>query len=287
MSPFTPVTGHDTIVVMTSSSNTVEIDAPTAQGGWASAAGHRRPTNQDAVLCGPGWFVVADGMGGHRAGEVAATIAVDVMAGHASGVRHPDDAVEAIRAAVAEANDRVLSAATGPRRGMGTTLVGVTPLTGGGAAVFHLGDSRCYRLHDGVLSQVTSDHTHVRDLVDLGRLDPQQAGRHPLRNVVTRHLGGDVPVVADVVEIAAPVGRLLLCSDGLSDQLTPRQIGRVLAGVADPTDAARRLVELVLGGTAPDNVTALVVDLDPTDRTVGPPRPREIGETVGWGGGAS
>lgn len=209
------------------------------------------------MLTGPHWYAVADGMGGHRAGDVASTITVDVLAGHATATT----TVEAVRRAIADANATVRSAATGPRAGMGTTVVGAAPLADGSVAVFHVGDSRCYRLHDGVLTLVTTDHTHVQELVDGGLLDADEAPGHPLRNVVTRAIGVNPEVAADVVVLAPPVGRLLLCSDGLSGELTPRIIGRVLAGVADPARAAHRLVELVLDGPARDNATAVVLDV--------------------------
>jgi PPM family protein phosphatase len=232
---------------------------PTVRAGWATSPGHRRQVNEDTMLTGPHWYAVADGMGGHHAGDVASTIAVDVLAGHATATT----TVEMIRRAIRDANATVHAAATGPRSGMGTTLVGVAPLDDGSIAVFHVGDSRCYRLRDGALTLVTSDHTHVQELVDGGVLDADDAASHPLGNVVTRAVGIDPDVTADIAVIERPVGRLLLCSDGLSGELPPRRIGRVLAGVADPNAAAHRLVELVLDGPARDNVSAIVLDLDP------------------------
>lgn len=231
---------------------------PIVRAGWATSPGHRRELNEDAILTGPHWYAVADGMGGHQAGDVASTIAVDVLSGHATATT----SLEMIHRAVRDANATVHTAATGPRAGMGTTLIGVAPLDNGGVAVFHVGDSRCYRLHDGVLTLVTSDHTHVQELVDGGLLDPADAATHPLRNVVTRAVGIEPDVSPAVAMIEPPVGRLLLCSDGLSGELAPRRIGRVLAGFGDPADAARRLVELVLDGPARDNVSAIVLDLD-------------------------
>lgn len=243
---------------MMSPSTGAAASRPIVGAGWATSAGHRRPVNEDALLTGPHWFAVADGMGGHEAGEVASTIAVDVLAGHAL----PTATVEGVRRAVRDATFTVHRAATGPRTGMATTLVGVAPLDGGAVAVFHVGDSRCYRLVHGELTLVTTDHTHVQELVDLGVLAAADAATHPLRNVVTRAVGLDDDVVPDIHVIEAPVGRLLLCSDGLSGELSPHQIGRVLAGVTDPQDAADRLVELVLEGPARDNVSAIVLDPD-------------------------
>lgn len=236
---------------------------PIVRAGWATSPGHRRHLNEDAMLTGPHWYAVADGMGGHRAGDVASTITVDVISAHAAAPTTPESALATIRQAITDASAIVHGAATGPRAGMGTTVVGVAPLADGAVAVFHVGDSRCYRLIDGRLTLVTSDHTHVQELVDGGVLAPTDADTHPLRNVVTRAVGLDPDTTADIVIIEPPVGRLLLCSDGLSGELTPRQIGRVLTGVSDPSAAAHQLVELVLDGPARDNVSAIVLDLEP------------------------
>lgn len=225
------------------------------RGGVATASGPGRSANEDAFVCGPNWFAVADGMGGHRAGDVASRLAIDVVG------RSPRPAsVDDVCAVVAAANDRIRRFARdeGPG-GMGTTLVAVASHADG-VAVVHVGDSRCYRLVDGVLSLVTRDHSHVQDLVDLGRISRDEAERHRLRHVVTRALGIDAIARPDVVVVPAPVGRLLLCSDGVADEVTPQAIGRVLAAIADPQRAAERLVELAVGRTAADDATALVVD---------------------------
>lgn len=239
------------------------VSRPVVRAGWATSPGNRRSINEDALLTGPHWYAVADGMGGHRAGDVASTIAVDVLAGHAA----PTTSLDTIRRAVNDASATIHAAATGPRAGMGTTVVGVAPLVDGTLAVFHVGDSRCYRLHDGRLTLVTTDHTHVQELVDDGLLTPEEARHHPLRNVVTRSLGLTPEAIADVRVIAPPVGRLLICSDGLSGDVEPRVVGRVLAGVPDPQEAAERLVQIVESGPAHDNVSAIVLDVD---RPTGP-----------------
>ena len=239
------------------------------RSGTASATGDRRHHNEDAAGSGDRAAVVADGMGGHAAGEVAASIAVaTVLHELRAADRRAIAGVDPIHAAVAAANDAIRDEA---RRagtdGMGATLVGAAVVRAGGSetghetvAVFHVGDSRCYRLHDGALQLVTRDHSLVQQLVDAGRLAAADAAAHPMANVVTRALGPDPHVAPDVVLLGACPGRLLLCSDGLSDEIPARTIGRVLAGIADPQAAAERLVELVLAGTARDNVTALVVD---------------------------
>lgn len=225
------------------------------RGGARTAVGRGRSTNEDAHACGPVWFAVADGMGGHAAGHVASRRAVDTVGRHA-----PPDGPDDLRALVATANAQVIEAARrGGTHGMGTTLVAATAL-GDDVGIVHVGDSRCYRLDRGVLTQLTRDHTHVQELVDLGRLSSVDAAHHRLRHVVTRALGVDLVVRPDVSVVPGPVGRLLLCSDGLSSELSAQAIGRVLAGVPDPCAAADRLVELALLGGPVDDVTAVVVD---------------------------
>ncbi len=234
--------------------------AAAARAGAATAVGHRRRHNEDAVVCGPHWFVVADGMGGHLAGDVASAVAVAEFASRPT----PPISIDEIRRAVTSANAAVSSRARADGTvGMGTTIVGATVV---GPAVFHVGDSRCYRLLDGELALLTTDHSHVQELVDAGRITASDTASHPLRNVVTRALGQHADVAADIITIDRP-GRLLLCSDGLSGELDARTIGRVLAGVGHPQSAADRLVELALAGAARDNVTALVVDFDITVTT--------------------
>lgn len=224
-------------------------------GGASSAAGHRRALNEDSFLCGPAWFAVGDGMGGHEAGDVASRAAIDVVRRRPA----PTD-TDDLRIAVDEANTRIREIARRDSTpGMGTTLVAVAAVDGG-VAVLNIGDSRCYQLVYGVLTLVTHDHSHVQELVDLGHITPEQALDHRLRHVVTRALGIDAVARPDIVVLRSPVGRLLLCSDGLTAELSPRTIGRVLTGLSDPQAAAERLVEIALRGAARDNVTAVVVD---------------------------
>lgn len=241
--------------------------APIAHGiraGAATAVGHRRRVNEDAHVIGPGFAVVADGMGGHRGGDRASRIVVECFDGERDGdeLRRLDT----IRELVTRCHHRIVEAgADGEHAGMGTTIVGAVTIDrpAGCVAVFHVGDSRCYRLVDGHLTLVTADHTHVRELVDAGHLDPDDAAHHPLRNVVTRALGVELGDGPDVTVVAPPIGRLLLCTDGLWADLSARTIGRVLAGIDDPQAAADRLVELALAGPARDNITAVVVDPGP------------------------
>lgn len=234
--------------------------------GLATSAGHRRERNEDAALAGPDWFVVADGMGGHDGGDTASRIVVDAFAARPS--HHTDAPVEAAIAAAVDAANAAIRRCAAQRGslGMGSTVVGLTiDHTGDGSTpvVFHVGDSRCYRLVAGELRLLTRDHSHVQELIDANRLTSEQAARHPLRNVVTRAVGTDPAVAADIVRVDPSPSRFLLCSDGLSNEVGPRSVGRVLSTIVDPQAAADRLVELALAGEARDNITALVVDFEP------------------------
>ena len=147
---------------------------------------------------------------------------------------------------------------------MGSTMVGLVR-TATGVVVFHVGDARCYRLVGGGLRLLTRDHSHVQELIDAGRLTTDQARTHPLRNIVTRALGVDGDHRPDLVHVDGRPSRFLLCSDGLTAVLGPRTIGRTLAGIERPDEAAERLVALAFDGGAHDDTTALVVDM-PTIR---------------------
>lgn len=232
--------------------------------GAATTAGHRRATNEDAHMCGPRWYVVADGMGGHRNGHLASHTTVDVFGRSIDDAPRTRFTVADVDELVQRAHRTVIdAAASSGALGMGATLVGAGAVMHGGRpaiAVFHLGDARCYRLAGGQLTLLTRDHSHVRELIDCGRLDPSAADAHPLRNVVTRAVGVELADGPDIQLVDGP-SRLLLCSDGISGELDARTIGRVLVGVADAQGAADRLVELVLDGEARDNATAVVLDV--------------------------
>ncbi|MFZ9015380.1 MAG: PP2C family protein-serine/threonine phosphatase [Ilumatobacteraceae bacterium] len=250
-----------------SSTSTIENRAPRRSPvvGWTSVTGRRRSVNEDAVLTGPAWYAVADGLGGHRAGEVASTLVVDVLAGFATvGTATDPDIIEAvIERAITRASNIVHRAATGPRSGMGTTVVGAVVLDDGSTTVFHVGDSRCYRFHGGALSLLTTDHTHVQELVDTGHLTRDRAHTHPLRNVLTRAIGTRPDVSADLRRVGAPTGRLLLCSDGVWAHLEPSVIERILDVVGDPQHAADELVGSAIESGSPDDASAIVIDTCP------------------------
>jgi len=230
----------------------------------ATDVGRMRKNNEDSYLSSKPVAAVADGMGGHSAGEVASAIAIEELA--ALGRRGPwaneTDATDDLKQAILRANRRIREMAASDRKlnGMGTTLVALLE-DGDMVHVANVGDSRGYLLRQGELSQVTVDHSLVQELVDDGRLSPEDAERHPQRSVITRALGIDPEVEFDLFTYKLQVGdRLLLCSDGLSDVVGTTQIRNVLLRVRSPQKAARQLVTVANEQGGPDNITVIVVD---------------------------
>ena len=230
----------------------------------ATDVGRMRKNNEDSYLSSQPVAAVADGMGGHSAGEVASAIAIEELA--ALGSRGPWEnetaATDDLKQAILRANRRIREMAASDRKlnGMGTTLVALLE-DGDMVHVANVGDSRGYLLRQGELSQVTVDHSLVQELVDDGRLSPEDAERHPQRSVITRALGIDPEVEFDLFTYKLQVGdRLLLCSDGLSDVVEPSQIRNVLLRVRNSHQAARKLVTVANEQGGPDNITVIVVD---------------------------
>ncbi|GAA5017751.1 protein phosphatase 2C domain-containing protein [Terrabacter aeriphilus] len=241
---------------------------PVLSVGVVTDVGRVRAHNEDAALTRGTVFVVADGMGGHAAGEVASRIASETVVELAD---RPAIQVRDLVAQVAEANRRILaSAARHPEQtGMGTTVAGLALVSVGGSrhwAVFNIGDSRVYRLLDGDLTQVTADHSEVWELVERGLLTPEQARVHPGRNVVTRSLGRDPMGVVDTWVFPPYPGEVfVICSDGLSNELTHEQIEAVLLEHPDAEAAAEALVRRAVEAGGHDNVTAIVVAVQGQD----------------------
>ncbi|HWD46837.1 MAG TPA: Stp1/IreP family PP2C-type Ser/Thr phosphatase [Actinomycetota bacterium] len=230
----------------------------------ATDVGRMRKNNEDSYLSSQPVAAVADGMGGHSAGEVASAIAIEELA--ALRGRGPWEnetaATDDLKQAILRANRRIREMAATDRKlnGMGTTLVALLE-DGDMVHVANVGDSRGYLLRQGELSQVTVDHSLVQELVDDGRLSPEDAERHPQRSVITRALGIDPEVEFDLFTYKLQVGdRLLLCSDGLSDVVEPAQIRKVLLRVRNAHRAARELVTVANAHGGPDNITVIVVD---------------------------
>jgi protein phosphatase len=230
--------------------------------GAATHPGLVRSANEDSMVTTPMFAAVADGMGGHAAGEVASRIAVESIAELAAQPGpSPDDVVEA----VTRANRRILEQGATRRElaGMGTTLSGIGLVKVAGAPqwiVFNVGDSRVYRYADATLAQLSVDHSEVAELLAAGQLTADEARDYPRRNVVTRSLGSDPPPRPDVwVFPPQPGERFLICSDGLTLELSDAEIAAVLEKYPDPQTAARELIEHALAAGGRDNVTAIVV----------------------------
>lgn len=228
---------------------------PICRAGVATSIGPGRLDNEDASLCGPAWYAVADGVGGRRGGGIASRTAVDVLA------RRPaPTSIEDVSAALQHINRAIRERARASALwGMASTVVGMVDV-GGEVLVFHVGDSRCYHLVEGRLDLLTRDHSYVSDLIEAGRISASEAGRHRHRNVITRALGVDATVSPDLRPIVAPIGRLLLCTDGVSSVLGDAAIALVLAGDDDPQLAAERLVWTAVANGSQDDATAVVLD---------------------------
>ena len=231
--------------------------------GAASAVGHVRAVNQDDFGAGDDLFVLADGMGGHRGGEVASAEAVAGVLGSF------DDRTRAgLARAVDRANQAVFGRAAGDVDlfGMGTTLCALALARSEGGdvlAVANVGDSRVYRYGDGRLTQVSDDHSLVADLVRAGDLTEEEAARHPQRNILTRALGIESALSVDTWELPIQADdRYLLCSDGLFNEIDDHRIAALLAGHDNPELTAATLVRAAVDAGGHDNVTALVVDVD-------------------------
>ena len=227
--------------------------------GSRTDVGCVRDHNEDSLVVKPPLFVVADGMGGHAAGEVASEIAVQTIADLAPA--GPD--AEALGAAVEEANAAILKAAREGRgrEGMGTTCTAAM-LEGERLVIAQVGDSRAYLLHQGTLQQLTRDHSLVADMIEAGQITPEEARNHPNRSVITRALGSTPDTRPDLYEINVETGdRLLLCSDGLTTMLHDDEIEAVLARCHDPQRAAAQLVNEAIAAGGYDNVTVVVADV--------------------------
>lgn len=229
--------------------------------GAASHVGLVREHNEDAGFAGPYLQLVADGVGGAAAGEVAAATTTYVVTALAMG-RPDEDGANVLAEAVARAHEELRRGTREDeaRHGMATTLTAVLARDDR-VTLVHVGDSRAYLLRDGELRRLSTDQTLVQLLVDRGDLTPDRVAAHPFRNVVLRSVNGDEPMQPALQELDLSVGdRLLLCSDGLTDLVPETEIAHGLAA-ADPDEAAHALVDLALAAGGHDNVTCLVADL--------------------------
>ena len=207
-------------------------------------------------------FIVADGVGGHQAGDVASTMAVEIIQQQYYADPSPE-IVASLTAAIQTANEQIEAEASArpARRGMGTTVTAVV-LRGDGLTVVNVGDSRTYLIRKGHVRQITHDHTWVEEQVYTGRLTREEASKHPHRNIITRSLGARRDLEIDVFEEhVRPGDSLLLCSDGLSNMLSDQEIGDLISHAWTAEAAVTELIELTLKRGAPDNVTAVVITI--------------------------
>lgn len=252
--------GHDTIPVENrKGAETRSGHTERLSWGARTDIGLVRSHNEDSFLVQPPLFAVCDGMGGHAAGEVASSIAVQTIGAQAP--IHADDillgaAVEAANAAVIE------GAATGKGKpGMGCTASCVL-IENNKMAIAHVGDSRIYLLHHGTLVRLTHDHSYVEELVDAGEITADEARVHPSRSIITRALGSDPDMYADHFTLDVSVGdRLIVCSDGLSSMVEDSEIEAIAVSSVTPQSAADNLTSAALSAGGHDNITVIVVDV--------------------------
>jgi protein phosphatase len=231
--------------------------------GASTDVGMVRQQNEDSYLAEENLYVVADGMGGHNAGEVASALAVTTLkAGARSGI----DSVERFRELVQQANTAIYTASLddSTQSGMGTTLTALSIVAGEEPRVLvaNVGDARTYLWRNGALTRLSVDHSYVQELVNEGIITPEEARVHPRRNIVTRALGIDRSVVVDVFSHLVRTGdRIVLCSDGLVDEVSDADIAVVLGQHSDPQDTAEALVMVANTAGGRDNTTVIVVDV--------------------------
>lgn len=238
----------------------------TIRHGVATDTGNVRAQNEDAFFASSTLFAVADGMGGHNAGEVASALTTQLLGALPQGAVSTPQAFVAV---VQQINQSIYEAATAAseQRGMGTTLTALAIVANDNSAepphmvLANVGDSRAYLVRDGQLRQLSVDHSYVQDLVTEGLLTPDEARTHPRRNIVTRALGIDISVSVDSSIIPIIAGdRFMLCSDGLVDEVPPHEIESLCLLRADPIEVAQALVASAKKHGGRDNITVIVID---------------------------
>ena len=226
--------------------------------GAVTHVGQVRTGNEDSLLADNNVFMVADGMGGHNAGEVASLMAVEHLREAASGIIAEADLVQAL----VHANEVIYaeSMTNHLHHGMGTTLAAMVVLDNNSIVVAHVGDSRVYMWHEGSLTRLSKDHSYVQELVDEGIVSIEEARTHPRRNIVTRALGIDAEVDIEANTFPVTVGAwYVLCSDGLVDEISDADIAKVLERCTTPHEAAQALVDAANAAGGRDNITVIVV----------------------------
>ena len=234
----------------------------------ATDVGRIREVNQDYIFCSmepvgklPNLFLVADGMGGHKAGDLASRYTVETLIKSIEN-SGSDNPITIINDAIVEANRKLLEKAAESEQysGMGTTLV-VCTIIGESMYVANVGDSRLY-LYDGKLSQITRDHSLVEEMVALGKLNRDEARTHKRKNVITRAIGGGKEVMADFFEAELTAGnRIIMCSDGLSNMVDDGEIEQILSLNLPIEDKAKRLIDMANESGGADNIAVVIVEL--------------------------
>lgn len=243
--------------------------------GASTDIGRKRGHNEDSLLAESPLFVVADGMGGHAAGDVASAAVVTRLSEAVTGdFADVETIIHALRTATAD----ITLADDADDLGVGTTVTGAALIVRGGEpvwAVFNIGDSRVYEFGDSALRQVTTDHSVVQELVDAGLVRQEDAEFHPDSNVITRAVGFNVEPFADVWLLPVrPGSRLLICSDGLTREVDHAGLANRMSAGRPPQETADELVSAALAGGGRDNITTVVVDV------VAAPDPRELDTTI-------
>jgi protein phosphatase len=233
-----------------------------------SDLGRRRPVNEDTYALAPelGLYLVADGMGGHRAGQVASGLAARAAVATLRTLRHVPSVAEKLRACVEAANAEILasSRAKPELAGMGTTVVALLA-EGERVALAHVGDSRAYLIRRGAIRRLTDDHTLVGELVRRGEISERAAGGHPQRHVLIRALGVRRTVEPDLLELTPDPGDVfVLCSDGLTGHVEDAEIGDLVTDAPDLDAACVRLVDLANRRGGEDNITVVLLRCEPT-----------------------
>ena len=254
----------DGVPEVSTQSLSVPVPGGTIDLAWAAVTdtGRRREVNQDAMFASYPLFVVADGMGGHVGGEIASASTIDRLKVVADeGTVTP----KAIEKALARAVKDIASHPEATDDGTGTTLTGLYLDTSGDTAhwvTLNIGDSRVYLVRDGAIVQITTDHSVVQELIASGRLSPEEAENHPYGNVITRAVGPSEGVTPDYVRLDVAEGdRFVICSDGLTKELTDYGIRHFLDENADPADAVNAMLDAALENGGRDNITIIVLDV--------------------------
>jgi PPM family protein phosphatase len=243
----------------------------------ATDTGLQRPANEDALLARSPLFVVADGMGGAQAGEVASRIAVESFHDGLLDTSTPEDGLAA-HARAANARIHELSQSNAEQAGMGTTLTAVY-VGEQEVAIAHVGDSRAYCLRDGELLRLTDDHSLVDELIREGRLTPEEAEEHPQRSIITRALGPEETVEVDTRSFRGRPGDVyLLCSDGLTSMVPEARLAELLRANPRLRDAGEALIAEANRAGGRDNITVILLRLEQVDLSPGPHDRVEVGE---------